>query len=268
MNNVLSIDTEFNNQKEILSLGLYSTDISEELYFKNRSNDSSLRVHGLITEFLMDSGQEYRFSSVKKFFDQKEYFLAYGIDHDLQCLSIPKKGSLYMTNKIIDLRVLIVALGMDGTLSDLQHTLGINMGQSQLIHSAYFDAKLTFKILEKIFSLSHFGNVNDFLLKASALTTATHLGNNWEMDDIIHEHFSFSVPSRKKIGEDTSSVQYVKKNGFVHVIKGKVCTHRFPTKYLSADIKFLNDSSDLLLPDIGIKFDNRLTKMRPGVKNG
>jgi len=257
--NLVAIDTEFNSENKILSLGIYSEKIQLEDYFNNKVDKYTYEIHCLPGFFLNDNGKKYSSYDYSFIFDY-DFVTGFDISQDLSALKIKKINSLYISNKIIDLKIIINSLGVQYSLSDLYEGLSITDNNSGLKHSSFFDAKMTYLSLVKIFEFSNFSDFNDFLIECAKLTSAHYLNLEWEKEDIIYRYFSFSLEILKSNNINSNkkdNIRHFLRGNYVYTFNDNCCIYRFPEKYLKKKITY-SEKCDFIFPDIGVKFNNEL----------
>jgi len=268
MKSLIAIDTEFNKDKKILSLGVYSEKIKGEYYFKNKVDKYTYQVHCLKNDFLKEYGKVYNKEDFNFIFEH-DYIIGFDIYQDLHVLDYRKKDTLYTKNKIIDLKILINAFNLNCSLNDLICVFDIKV-ESALLHSAYFDAKLSYEVLFKIYETfkSSFKDFESFLHISSKLTFSHKFGYSWEYDDISYNYFLKNNKSVENLKEkfqkykDNNNKSFEQKiftdNEFIYVFKNDMCEFKFPKKFLNKDID-IEYNKDIDYPKIGIKFKYEIT---------
>ncbi len=191
MNNILAFDTEYNKNKEILSLGLATKDSLNEIYFKNIVDKYSFKIHNLANAFLTKRGLSFNDEKDKlhKFILSFDFIVGFNMEEDLNVLKFRRLTHLYSTYNFIDLKVLFDTMGFSASLVKIGNLFDLNKQiQKDLSpHNASYDSKLTLLILSKIIEFGKINNLNEFELlnNLKTLTTLKHFKYTHELDSFI-----------------------------------------------------------------------------------
>jgi len=250
---IISIDTEFNNKNEILSLGVYSEEIKKELYFNNSVDKYTFEIHGLTNSFLKDYGKCFQLKDHDYIFEH-DYIIGFDIFQDMKAMKVNKINNLFISNKIIDLKIIINALNIHCSLSNLFNGLSLDNTSCDLTHTAYYDAKITHLSLVEIFNISNYDNFDLFLKNCAKLTSSHYLSLEWDKEDTIYNDFNFCLKLNfKQENHNVDKINFLLKDKFIFVFYNNKCKYRFPKKYLKKNIAFSNDNK-FNFPAIGVKF--------------
>lgn len=262
---ILSLDSEFNKNKEILSLGLYiENHLESEFYFSNNVDKYTYKIHGLKNDFLKKYGRKYSYNNFK-YIEKFDYIVGFDIMQDLEVMKVPKIGSLYSKKKVIDLKIIINSQDLEISLESLLNIVDI---KNTLIHTAFFDAKLTLLALKEIYKRSKCrdsglqDSFENFLSKSADLTYSKSYGQAWEYDECKYNFYKINLKKEdlsEKINIDFNLLKYYQQGGYVYVLNENLCVYRFPLEYLSKKINFSIKHDLIEFPKIGIKFKDDLT---------
>jgi len=249
--NIVSIDLEFNRLNEPLSIGITNHKETREFYIKNKVDKNSFNIHGLTENFLKETGMQ--FSKVKEIIDKKldqKIILGFDIKKDLFILKIKQINKLYSENKIIDLKDLFTLIGVHTSLSNIYKSLEKNneLFKTNTIHTASFDSILNFKILEKIIYSAKKYNISEeeIISKLTNLTFLSQYAQKWELEE-LEKDFSW-------LKKELESLNFFKN---VKIIKNKKDFNK--PIYINRTKKFifLYDSNKYLLFKIPIKYSKK-----------
>jgi hypothetical protein len=251
--NKIAIDTEYSKDRKILSLGIYSDTITDEIYFKNKVDKITFEIHGLPDFFLKENG--VLDSEIKKYnslISDFDFIIGFDISNDLEILNFKKIDSLFMNNKIIDIQKILHSINITGTLSKLVESFNIDCGKNNILHSAFTDSKSTYLLFEKIKMLTG----KDDLFFAE-LTTAIYYSMYFDIDrlsyelNILNNHLSF-------LNSNSIIKDYLFSDNYAYCFINNKCVYRFPVKYFNYDSKFKKINYDFDI--IGIKFNKKYIK--------
>lgn len=192
MKKIIAFDTEYNKNKEILSLGLATNDTLNEFYFKNIVDKYSFKIHNLAHSFLMKNGSDFnkQKDNIHNMILSFNYIVGFNLEEDLNVLKFRKLTYLYSNHNLIDLKILFDLLGFSCSLVKIGNIFNLNkLIQKDLSpHNASYDSKLTLLILNKILDYSKEFNLSEeeLLTDLKTLTTLKHF-------KYIHELDSFSI---------------------------------------------------------------------------
>ena len=190
---ILYLDTEFSNYRQLLSTGaVYSYDFKvkkiEEEFFANKTDNRTLKIHGLDNDFLKKNGKRKPSVLRKEIFHQK-YVCGFGVSQDFEVLKV-KTVDLFQKGKVIDLRLIIDAFGYQFSLSDFANRLGLLEKYKCFlpIHTAVMDSYICFLILRKIvFHLQKNLKRDEILELLSHLSSAKYSKEFQQIEKIINK---------------------------------------------------------------------------------
>lgn len=148
---MIFIDTEFNKNIEILSLGITTNDNVNEFYFLNDPRDNSFKIHGLTHIFLKEHGLDPKTAKQVLFSHPHDVIVGYDIDKDLSALNL-SSAKMFANNKIIDLKLIISMFGINPSLETFAIASGIlEENKNTLpIHTSSMDSFLLKKVYNVI----------------------------------------------------------------------------------------------------------------------
>ena len=253
---IIALDTEFNSKKEILSLGLYSNDsIKKEIYFSNNVDKFTYKIHCLKSDFLLNEGLSYKKSDYD-FIEDYDYIIGFDIIQDFETLQFKKYGKLYHDKKVIDLKIVLEALNISVSLDTMLSVVDI---KDSLMHSAYFDAKLTYKSFEKLFELSEIDSLDIFLIKCAELTYSKEFDQAWLFDTLKYSFpkINLKKDQLEKPIKNINKLDIFLNGDFIFLFHNEDCMFRFPKKYYNGDTSNIQIKEDI--PNIGIKFKDSIS---------
>jgi len=255
---IIAIDTEFNKSKKILSLGTYTEEKQEEFYFQNKVDKYTYPIHCLKGSFLRDYGEHYDTKNFNYIFQEYQYIIGFDIFQDLSVMNVSKAGVMYGEHKIIDLKIVLNAIGENCCLSSLIEFSNVDIRNSGLIHTSSFDAQVTYEAFLTLYKKSGKTDFSEFLYRAAQLTNAVVFGQEWEKEDLIYNYFNFKIFIDKTNLKFDSYNKFYKYEGFIYVYNKDICTYRFPEKYLTEKLVF-QENKDIFFPKIGVKFKDNIS---------
>lgn len=178
---IISIDLEFNKLYRPLSLGYEcSNGISNELYFKNETDFSSYKIHGIPNYFLNKYGKDFRREKeqIVSYLKMHDYILGFNISNDFKALRMNDYYLLYQDNKVIDIEIIINLFNINLSLFNLFKVFNINIRADGLTtHSALFDSMATMSILNKMIMIAQSKNINreELISDFSKITSSVYL---------------------------------------------------------------------------------------------
>ena len=152
---IISIDTEYNNYKEPLSIGITTSDITIEFYVKNKVDKRTFEIHGIASSYLHSKKE---FHIIKKdIFNhllESDYIVGFDVEQDFQTITLRQYFSLYDNKKVIDLKNIFNFIGINGSLTSISEMFSLNEPLMKTLtpHSASYDSIITFRLLDKILS--------------------------------------------------------------------------------------------------------------------
>ena len=267
---LIAIDTEFNSNRELLSLGYYSKNNKGEIYFKNKVDSRTFKIHCLPYSFLEKTSEKNNFLKEfnKKITNDYNYIIGFDIYTDLEVIGLRKIGKLYSDKKIIDIKSLFDAISLQVSLFDFSDFVKLN---DSLLHTSFFDSKLTFKLIdffyEKIFKFNGF-SFEDYLSFLSNLTYVFNFGQVWDKEEIslelnfLQDYFKSFKRLEKK--EDKIDLIILKDKKIFIFNKNKECLYLFDFIYFNSENNYeifnIEEHSDYIFPEIGNKFLKNLLK--------
>lgn len=200
--NLLSIDLEFNNKKEILSSGLISSsffNIStiEENFFNNYSDKKTYSIHGLNSEFLSKFANGSNIDVLKKI-NLHDFIIGFDLNNDFKVLNLNYTRYLFK-NKIIDLKIILQAFNVKTSLSNLliKSKLIHNFKNLFPIHTSIMDSFLSFIFLEHlvVFILKNSSlSIQEILTDLAYLSNYFYFKQFWLFEPIVDKYyFLFSL---------------------------------------------------------------------------
>lgn len=253
-NKLIAIDTEYSKYRKILSLGLYSSELHEEIYFKNDVDLLTFNIHGLPDFFLKENGRNV--TEIDKYKDlilSNDYIIGFDINHDLEVCGIKRSSKLFMNKKIIDIKLILNSININLSLEMSAKAFGIPDNKNSLLHTSSYDAKLSFMVLTKILEIT-----NTSLSLLAELTTAVFYSSYWEIDDLSYNLRSISKKLQKNKEETECKVDYLMSENYVYVFQNGSCLYKFPRKYFNGDDKFKQIEYDFNI--VGNKFSKNYIK--------
>jgi hypothetical protein len=191
IDNIISIDLEFNRQNQPLSIGLSTTREVKEFYINNKSDKYTFKIHGLKSSFLNKNGKNFKEieQDIKNKLDKK-IILGFDIRKDLYILNLKQINKRYLENTIIDIKDLFTFLGINSSLSNIYKTLlKIENKENVLfkkytIHTAVFDSIINIEILKLLIEIANKNNIKEdiFIKDLLELTKYSHLYQKWELE--------------------------------------------------------------------------------------
>lgn len=151
---IATVDTEFNNEKKILSAGLvYSSNLNiiklDEILFKESVDYRTYKIHGLNNKFLKKHGkQKYVYlPKLKEELLSQDFIVGFAIRQDIQVINLSK--SLFNNFKIIDVDLIFRIFNLLNV--SLEHVVkSLNLLDTHKskypIHTAIMDSILTFSL--------------------------------------------------------------------------------------------------------------------------
>lgn len=190
---IIFLDTEFSNYRQLLSTGaIYTYDFNvkkiDEEFFNNKTDNRTIKIHGLDNEFLKKYGKKQPSVLRKEIFYQK-YVCGFGVSQDFEVLKT-KAYNLFHKQKVIDLRLIIEAFGYHFSLSDFANRLGLLEKYKCFlpIHTAVMDSYLCFVILRKIvFHLQKNSSREEILELLAHLSTAKYSKEFQQIEKITNK---------------------------------------------------------------------------------
>lgn len=281
MNNILAFDTEYNKNKEILSLGLATNNSLNEIYFKNIVDKYSFKIHNLANSFLNKKG--LNFSEEKEKIHNEilsfDFIVGFNLEEDLSVLKFKKITHLYANHNFIDLKILFDYLGFSTSLVKIGNLFDLNkLIQKDLSpHNASYDSKLTLLILNKIIDFGKENNINEFELlnNLKTLTTLKHFKYIHELDSfitkfkwlklIIKELIKYKKISLKDNIEINEFLTYIHINDsdiFILNNNFEIC-YKMPILFVNLDLLIdlkKIDKLDIKYKEIGYRFNKDFVK--------
>lgn len=193
MNKIIAFDTEYNRNKEILSLGLATNNSLTEIYFKNNVDKYSFRIHNLAHSFLNKIGLDFKSEKNKlhSMLLSYDYLVGFNIEEDLHVLHFKQFSFLYSNHNFIDLKILFDILGYSASLVKIGNIFDLNKELQKNLspHNASYDSHLTLLILNEIIKLSKEVklNENDLLSDLKELTKLKYFKHNHELDSYANK---------------------------------------------------------------------------------
>lgn len=150
---ILTLDLEYNNNKQILSSGcIYSNlfDIQkiDEKFYKNKTDERTYKIHGLSNDFLSKYGKEK--CILKHILKEQDYLVGFSIVSDFKVLGLKNPEHLYRYEKVIDIQLILNLFGVHMSLSSLLQKTNLLEQYKMLfpIHTSIMDSFLCFIFLE------------------------------------------------------------------------------------------------------------------------
>jgi hypothetical protein len=200
--NLLSIDLEFNNKKEILSSGLISSNFFnissiEENFFNNSSDKKTYSIHGLNSDFLLKfaNGSSY---NILNNINSHDLLIGFDLKNDFKVLNLNYTRYLF-NNKIIDLKLILQSFNIKTSLSNLLIKSKIihNFKNLLPIHTSIMDSFLSFIFLEHlvVFILKNSSfSIQEILTDLASLSNYFYFKQFWLFEPIIDKYyFLFSL---------------------------------------------------------------------------
>jgi DNA polymerase III epsilon subunit-like protein len=240
MTKIISIDTEYNNYKEPLSIGITTSDLTKEFYIKNKVDKRTFEIHGIASSYL-NSKKEFHLIK-KELFNhllESDYIVGFDVEQDFQTITLRQYFTLYDNKKVIDLKNVFNFIGINGSLTSISEIFSLNESLMKTLspHSASYDSIITFRLLDKILENGEKeGLSKDFILNELA-----------EISKYLFNKERFPLESNnscliwfKKYCLNEPSIINIKKAQFYSIGKNVtildenlnvIC--RFPKKYLN-----------------------------------
>ncbi len=205
MNKIVAFDTEYNKNKEILSLGLATNNSLQELYFKNNVDKYSYQIHNLAHSFLNKEGLDFKVekhkihSKILSF----QYIVGFNIEEDLHVLKFKQLSILFANNNFIDLKILFDLIGFSASLVKIGNIFDLNKELLKDLspHNASYDSKLTLLILNEIIRLSKEARVSEqeLLSDLKELTKLKHFKYSHELDSYANKFKWLKIKIEKQL---------------------------------------------------------------------
>jgi len=253
-NSLIAIDTEYNSNQEILSLGVFNDNIQEEYFFRNNIDKRSFQIHKIPYDFLKNF-QKYKIENIN-FIKNYNFILGFDLYTDLKVLKFEKIEKMYFNENIIDLKIILNSLGFNISLNKATSLIGF----SGMNHNSLIDAKNTYNIYLYLYNLiKEDYSFYEFNELCSKITKASILGPEWEKEDYVYnlnklkEKIKFS---KNKINNNNKTLKkdIILNNNLIYVYIDSILEFRFPFEYLSKDINYILNNN-LKESSFGIKFD-------------
>jgi len=252
-NKIIAIDTEYNSNQEILSLGIFNKDIQKEFFFKNNVDKRSFQIHKIPYDFLKKY-KKYKIENIE-FIKEYKFILGFDLYTDLKVLKFEKIEKMYNNKSIIDLKIILNSLGFNISLDKATSLIGF----SGMNHNSLIDAKNTYNVyiylyelIKEDFSFFEFNNL------CSKITKTSLLGPEWEKEEYIYliNKLKEKIKFNNKIINNNKIIKkdIILNNNLIYVYINSILEFRFPFEYLSKDIKYILNNN-LKESFFGIKFD-------------
>lgn len=199
--NLLSIDLEFNNKKQVLSSGLISSSFFninsiQENFFNNYSDKKTYSIHGLNSEFLhkFSNGSQH---NIIDSINSHDFIIGFDLKNDFKVLNLNYNRFLFK-NKIIDLKLILHAFNIKISLSNLliKSSLIKNFKNLFPIHTSIMDSFLSFVFLEYliVFIYKNYNySIPEILNDLASLSNYFYFKQFWLFEPII-DKYHFLIP--------------------------------------------------------------------------
>lgn len=195
----ISFDLEYNKNREILSAGLvefqdFELINLEELFFNNKSDEDSYKIHGLNNSFLSKYGNDLsKLNSFKNKLHSQDYLIGFDLKHDLKVLQFNNR-KLFANNKIIDLKLILELFEVNLSLSKLISKTNLMNKYKSLfpIHTSIMDSLLTYiffkKLLDIIVSVTKLPK-EEIIKDLAIMSNTVYFHETWRYDLISEKYF-------------------------------------------------------------------------------
>ena len=269
-NNIVAIDTEFNSNNDLLSIGAVNHEFKIDFFINNKVDKKSYFFHGLAEDFLKENGlKKEDIPKISKSLNNNfNIFIGFDIYKDLKVLDFKNVNQLYLNKRIIDLKCILDLYNKNKKLIFFAENLKIeeNFNLSSLKHSSSYDAMITYLIFLKIFEIDYNNDESlyeTFINDLTSLTKASFENSFYELDNFLPIFKNTEkLIDQKNITEKEQELRYYIKDDFIYFInkKNKI-EYRFPYKYVEEKkLKDFNKEESINKEVYGIKFLEKVIK--------
>lgn len=268
---MISFDLEYNKKREVLSAGLielenFTISFIEELFFNNKSDSDTYKIHGLNNDFLSKYGKDSSEIQIlnKKLLEQ-DYLIGFDLKHDLKVLNLNYR-KLFSKHKIIDLKLILELFDLNISLSKLLEKTNLMEKYKSLlpIHTSIMDSFLTYTFLDKlILSIQSTLNISkeDILKDLAIMSTTVFQRESWRYDFITDKYYFlrsfFSSVKNNHVNKISKTIfKVLEVNGNIELYNkdyymiGKYKKEDYKEKYQIDEIKTIKKSFNLGFRDL------------------
>lgn len=199
MNKLLSIDLEFNKNKNILSAGLLEIKNEtlasvKELFFENFVDCHTFKIHGLTEEFLKEnSSKKETEEDIKNLVKEQDYIIGFDLTNDFKALKL-NGSQFYGKRKVIDIKYILSFFGMEISLENASKKMKIFPKCKGMfpLHTSIMDSFVSYLIFEYlvIFVLEETKfNRKEVYEDLAAISSCAYFSEKWNYDYYYEKYY-------------------------------------------------------------------------------
>ena len=199
MSKMISVDLEFNKDKEILSAGMLQIEKGilksiDEFFFENKVDRHTYKIHGLSEDFLKkNSTKGVKESDLRDMVKDSNYIIGFDLRNDFLALNI-NSSLIYGERKVIDIRHILSFFDIKGSLESVSKKLGIFSKCKGMfpIHTSIMDSLLSYLIFEYFvvfISSEKRCDKKEILKDLADMSSCSYFSESWMYDHYYEKYF-------------------------------------------------------------------------------
>ena len=200
MSKIISIDLEFNKDKEVLSAGILQVEKGtlrsiNEFFFENKVDKYTYKIHGLSEDFLKkNSTKGIKESDLRDMIKDSNYIVGFDLRNDFVALNM-NSNLMYGGRKAIDIKYILSFFDIKGSLESVSKKLGIFSKCKGMfpIHTSIMDSLLSYLIFEYFFvfiSSEKKIDKKEILKDLADMSSYSYFSEPWMYDYHYEKYFS------------------------------------------------------------------------------
>lgn len=192
---IITLDLEYNNQKQVLSSGcIYSNFFNlqkfEENFYKNKVDYRTFKIHGLSNKFIYKYGKNK--CTLQEKLNNFDFIVGFSIISDFKVLNTKNIDYLYEKEKVIDIQLIMNTFNVNMSLGSLVDKSGLlNQYKTSFpLHTSIMDSFLTYIFLEHLVNYIKIKTNEDLysiLKKLAKITRHKFKKEYWIYEDMVKD---------------------------------------------------------------------------------